>query len=633
MSVLLLDELKNYNALLQGLQWWSDYENKIQEIYIKIDEESPLTTKQHQATEHINYSFGIEGCKYRLRLRSYMKLFDYLVENKLFIIAKIDEETLLGKPPNYKTGETHHESVMKHIHLGLEMMLAQTKLNKIGEKYGDPRWKLAKPYWTYCVHCSPKGVHCMVSLSVDILDIFSELGFLRKTTSIILNKMDKHNFSNDESEDDDNLKNKLMDFIKWSEDSLDVLNKNILFCLPNTSGMGSTIEGMIIKELRSSFIKREIPSKNILEKNIPFYGWPVIIQIPKESKEDPRSLLINQITKKDNSDPKNVRENYAFIKKLDEKGITLQKFSESEADRIDPRTTAFIIKYLFYCHDTEETKKFFLQNVSEIKNCIKTLLLLYEGPISRNESVLKDKSDCENTINLFDGAWMNFEYIPSPGSPLEPDYSLNSSLDIASILMFLQLDNKNIDGKDREQIEKINKTLTDYITKKRLPNTNTKDDLVKRLDAAHASDRYCENISCAFSDIYGTIKMLDYLLNRALFFIIEGRYHDAAKIINETPCFSLNFKWVIERQCKDGYWPPVSTSLLDYAFKNEQIWKNFQGYFDMLGFAGRYYEDNGLINALGDNKIKTISYVNTIEALVLQSKYFYVKLLISIFES
>ena len=128
--------------------------------------------------------------------------------------------------------------------------------------------------------------------------------------------------------------------------------------------------------------------------------------------------------------------------------------------------------------------------------------------------------------------------------------------------------------------------------------------------------------------------MLDFLLNRALFYILDNRVYDASNLITlEDSTFDINLKWLVNQQNQDGYWPPVSTKFLNFVLENDKYRQYFTKYFSKINLPKGARSPETLEEALDKHKLKTVSYVNTIETMVLLSKYFYIKQLIDIFSN
>ena len=123
------------------------------------------------------------------------------------------------------------------------------------------------------------------------------------------------------------------------------------------------------------------------------------------------------------------------------------------------------------------------------------------------------------------------------------------------------------------------------------------------------------------------MKMLEYLLNVALSDIIKGDYKHASSLLFETTSFRQNLFWLVSQQHEDGYWPIVSTALLELAFEDDSLRYVFSNYFEDLGLPRERRQYN-LEDIITSNKGKIISYANTIEVLSLLSKYFFTRILL-----
>lgn len=625
MSVIVNQNLEYYNCLIKGLQWWINFEERYKE-YGSTNKENVSDVQ-----ELIKKTKGIEGDKLRLKLLIQVKQLDYILSGGLLRILnwnddpKFTEEKILGRC----IISASNSSFCSHFYQGFELMVADARFRQISEPN-------LSPWWPYCKLCPPRGINCLISFSYDFLDIFSDIGYSVHINNKLLNKIDPNKKTIDlihssEKEDFQKLTKNTLDYLKWLDSVQEIFDRQVLQKNYQKGSIVGSIENLIIEEIKSNFISIQLTNND--KKVYDFAGWPVAVK--KSNRicfiDKRRPLLKDFLETHNRQNPKS----FSLLRNLNEKSI-FDSFINSEALSIDPFPTVFILKYLISCKFQNGrfilTSEYVRKNKSIIEHCLRTILFLYDESLKNR----KQDVDGPNIKNfegnyLNDGMWLCFEYSPNPGdaySP-EPDYSLNSTIDIANVLLFIALSDDQLDNNIKNKISDVTQNLQDYLFKKLSYSDEEYPEniMFKRLDSAHWHDQHVFN--CNYSDITGTIKKIDFLLNRCLYFIINNDLDMASRIFeNEKIDYHLN--WLISQQDSRGFWPPISNELLKHACIHNDFWNLFEDYFNELGIN----EPNVGLSEEYLNKeefrIKRISYGNTVQSLTLIAKYFYLNTLLDL---
>jgi len=617
MPISVVEDLHCYNSMVRGLRWW-----------VSLDKTCP---------EDSAITYCAEGCKQRIKLLNKIQLLDYLLEKELFTISSLKIDEVLGHVPYQKAKASSIDSVAGQIRKGLEMLLYEAKVCPVGNN------EISK-MWPDCISCPPRGYNCMLTLSGDFLDTFSDVFFFCQSVSLISDELSKRQSQKEISHSEIGtdfriLSDKMKMFQEWTQG--DIINK-LEFDVLDEIIDGKRMEEWILYELSQNLKTWE---------KLHLSGWPVVINGKHrcEFVEDNRGKLIDVIV--ENYKNEDVQKKFLFINNIierlqpkasiEDKELCLKEFLQSDAKFIDPITTAFVLKFLTFVYaskigNQDVADKHFRNHKEIIENCIETILFLKENSINRNDVPLlldfegKSKEIFKgNSYPPSDGIWMNCENSPLPfPSHFLPDYSLSSTLDIATTLMFMPIMLKELDESLTKSIDEMNSTLSNYVIEQRLNKAlEKKNGLLNRLEISHWQDRY--HTRCPFSDIYGTTKILDYLLNLMLTNAIKGKCDESRKLLFDT-AFAENLEWLVHQQETDGYWPPASTAMLELSMKDDSVFSLFSPYLRAIGLSKDVRDMESLKEAMKRNKPKTMSFINTSENIGLLSKYYTTRIILSI---
>jgi len=563
-------------------------------------------------------TYSLEGCKLRIKMATKVRFLDFLLDEKMLSISGVKVPDLIGCIPQHKNVESYLDSIARHLNDGIEKQVS------------DVRFRTYRPeqvslWWPYCKFCPPKGYNCMISLSYDFLDIFSELSILQKTIQHLLGRLERLKKNREIAElGTSSAIHKLSAFESWLQGEL---KQPLVEKILQRRISGRSLEDLILEEINLNIRASE---------ELGFQGWPVVLNgnHRKEQVKDHRGLLVD-IVLSNYASNKKVAQFFSFIQNLESRH-ELQEFANSNAKIIDPLTTAFVIKYLTFGADPEILSKRFKDIEKTINGCLEALWQLHEMPFNRNSSTLtivynqvEEKVFNGEKIPFSDGAWMNFEFMPDPSTILPmPDYSLSSTLDVANALMFIPVFRRGLNSRITAKIAELNESLLKYVIEERLEKAiQEKNNGVYRLDIAHWQDRY--GTLCELSDVHGTIKMLDFILNLSMYYITMDNYRQAAALLFETPVFGENLSWLVAQQKEDGCWPPVSTEMLELALEEDSVMNTFRDYLEDIGFHIESKDRSLLHDKISKNKDKTTSYANTTECISLLSKYFATKIVLN----